>query len=102
MKKSGRSYSTGGIASGPQSGYPAMLHGTEAVVPLPNGRSIPVEIDGGMRGTNNISVNVNMTTGQVDSTSDNAEMIGIGKAIAEAVKNEIEVQQRPGGTLSFY
>jgi len=32
----------GGIASGPESGYPALLHGQEAVVPLPDGKSIPV------------------------------------------------------------
>jgi len=36
----------GGIASGPHSGYTAMLHGTEAVVPLPDGRQIPVEMNG--------------------------------------------------------
>ena len=36
----------GGIASGPKSGYAAMLHGTEAVVPLAGGRSIPVEMTG--------------------------------------------------------
>ena len=35
----------GGIARGPNSGYPATLHGIEAVVPLPNGRSIPVDFD---------------------------------------------------------
>lgn len=34
---------TGGIVSGPKSGYDATLHGTEAVVPLPNGKTIPVE-----------------------------------------------------------
>lgn len=34
----------GGVFNGPQSGYRAVLHGSEAVVPLPNGRSIPVEI----------------------------------------------------------
>ena len=34
---------TGGIVSGPKGGYNAMLHGTEAVVPLPDGRSIPVQ-----------------------------------------------------------
>lgn len=33
----------GGVASGPRNGYQAMLHGTEAVVPLPDGKSIPVE-----------------------------------------------------------
>lgn len=38
-----RSFAGGGIASGPKSGYTAMLHGTEAVVPLPDGKSIPVD-----------------------------------------------------------
>jgi hypothetical protein len=42
----GHGYQYGGIASGPRSGYTAMLHGTEAIVPLPNGRSIPVEMTG--------------------------------------------------------
>jgi hypothetical protein len=37
---------TGGIATGPRSGYNAVLHGTEAVVPLPNGKTIPVEMSG--------------------------------------------------------
>lgn len=36
----------GGISDGPTSGYLAELHGPEAVVPLPNGRSIPVEMRG--------------------------------------------------------
>jgi hypothetical protein len=36
----------GGVVSGPKSGYPTLLHGTEAVVPLPGGRSIPVEMTG--------------------------------------------------------
>jgi muramidase (phage lysozyme) len=38
----GMQFANGGIASGPSSGYQAMLHGTEAVVPLSDGRSIPV------------------------------------------------------------
>jgi len=37
-------YQYGGVASGPKSGYTALLHGTEAVVPLPDNRSIPVEM----------------------------------------------------------
>ncbi|WNL39820.1 phage tail tape measure protein [Halomonas sp. PAMB 3232] len=36
----------GGIASGPDSGYPVELHGTEAVIPLKNG-PIPLQITGG-------------------------------------------------------
>jgi hypothetical protein len=34
----------GGIAKGPESGFNMLLHGTEAVVPLPDNRSIPVNI----------------------------------------------------------
>jgi len=34
----------GGIATGPESGYPATLHGTEAVIPLKNG-AVPVSLD---------------------------------------------------------
>ena len=38
-------FDIGGIASGPTSGFAATLHGTEAVVPLPDNRSIPVSLD---------------------------------------------------------
>ena len=34
---------TGGILSGPMGGYQAMLHGNEAVVPLPDGKTIPMK-----------------------------------------------------------
>lgn len=102
MKSPGyRSYSTGGVSDGPQSGYPAMLHGTEAVVPLPNGRSIPVEMSGGMGG-NNVSVNVNMTTGETSSTGGGEQAYALGRAISTAVQTELEKQQRPGGALSPY
>ena len=40
-------FDEGGIAEGPKSGYPATLHGTEAVVPLSDNRSIPVSMDTG-------------------------------------------------------
>lgn len=38
-------FADGGIASGSKSGFTALLHGTEAVVPLPNGNSIPVDFN---------------------------------------------------------
>jgi hypothetical protein len=38
-------YRDGGIAIGPKSGYEVLLHGTEAVVPLPDGKNIPVKLD---------------------------------------------------------
>jgi len=35
----------GGVSVGPTSGYHELLHGTEAVVPLPDNKSIPVKLD---------------------------------------------------------
>jgi hypothetical protein len=37
-------FAQGGISTGPLSGYQEVLHGTEAVVPLPDNRSIPVTL----------------------------------------------------------
>jgi hypothetical protein len=45
-KMGGGGYRFGGIANGPEEGYEATLHGTEAVVPLPDGRTIPVQMMG--------------------------------------------------------
>ena len=89
---------SGGVYSGSKAGYPAVLHGNEAVVPLPDGKSIPVS--GGMGG--NVTVNVNMTTGETSSESDGADIVSVGQSIAQAVQNELEKQQRPGGMLSPY
>lgn len=88
---------SGGVYSGSRAGYPAVLHGNEAVVPLPDGKSIPVS--GGMGG--NITVNVS-ANGAMSSTSDSGDMYEMGRVIAQAVQNEIENQQRPGGQLSPY
>lgn len=45
-KMGGGGYQYGGIASGPASGYTATLHGTEAIIPLPDGKTVPVEMAG--------------------------------------------------------
>jgi hypothetical protein len=37
-------FADGGIATGSKSGYNANLHGTEAVIPLPDGKSVPVQL----------------------------------------------------------
>ena len=87
----------GGVFSGSNSGYPAMMHGNEAVVPLPDGKSIP--ISGGMGG--NVTVNVSAGGAQT-STSNSGDMYEMGRSIAQAVQNELEKQQRPGGQLSPY
>ena len=52
------SAATGGVLSGPTSGYEAILHGNEAVVPLPDGRTIPVQSKGGGGNGNNASAQI--------------------------------------------
>lgn len=49
--KSAPKFESGGIISGPSSGYPVMLHGTEAIVPLKNNK-FPFGMQGGSTGAN--------------------------------------------------
>ena len=95
----------GGIARGRDAGYPAILHGTEAVVPLPNGKEIPVQMMNGSGQTNNVSVNVNMSGDRVQGESNEAQgqnAAALGRLISGAVQRELQNQQRPGGVLSPY
>ena len=100
MAKGGvmKGYSSGGVATEPTYLVGEGKH-NEAVVPLPDGRSIPVDMKGATGG-NNISVNVNMTTGETSSEGSGDDMYRFGKAVAGAVQTEIQKQQRPGGMLS--
>jgi len=98
-------YSTGGVAKGSTSGYPAILHGTEAVVPLPNGKSIPVEMKSGGQQTNNVTVNVSVDKNGSASSSasgDDSNVENFGRAISKAIQEELSKQQRSGGMLSPY
>ena len=100
-------YRAGGIADGSSSGYPVMLHGREAVVPLPHGDKIPVELRGGGTQQNNVGVTVNInndgsssTTTSADSQENQAN--ALGNTIASVVRRELLNQKRAGGLLSPY
>jgi hypothetical protein len=98
-------FSTGGVAKGREAGYPVMLHGTEAVVPLPNNREIPVQLMGGTGQNNNVTVNLSMDSngaGQQASEQDSQQAGMLGKAIAQAVQKELQNQKRSGGILNPY
>ncbi len=96
-------YSTGGIARGRQAGYPVTLHGTEAVVPLPNKKEIPVDLKGSAGNTNNISISIatDGSTRQEEGSGDNQSR-RLGRVISVAVQDELQRQKRPGGILSPY
>ena len=99
-----RSYRSGGVADGPEAGYPATLHGTEAVVPLGNDKSIPVKMLEGSSGTNNVTVNVTMSDGGAtqDIETEGEKAKAFGESISAAVQQEIVKQQRTGGLLNSY
>ena len=100
--KSMPGYATGGIARGPDSGYPVMMHGAEAIVPLPNNKSIPVDLRGAGQ-QNNVTVNVSVdSNGQAskDTQATNNDSAKLGTMIASAVQKELHNQKRAGGILN--
>lgn len=94
-------YATGGIARGPRSGYPALLHGNEAVVPLPNGKDIPVSLRGA-GASNNVGMTINISRDDSDSTveSDTQEAQILGEKLKMAVQQVLLDEKRAGGMLS--
>jgi len=95
MAKGGiKGYSTGGIATEPT--YLVGEAGPEAVVPLPDGRSIPVDMKGG--GTNNVTINVD-ASGNSSTTGNGEQGKALGIAIQAAVMETLQREQRPGGVL---
>lgn len=94
-----KGYASGGIADGPDSGYNVLMHGREAIVPLPDGDKIPVQLTGKGQGPVNSVINVTVNNeGDVESSAE--ESTALGEAIQMAVTREISEQQRPGGLLS--
>ncbi len=82
-------FSEGGIATGPSSGYPAMLHGTEAIVPLSGGRSIPVEINGATGGGGN-TFNITVNAGGITDRTDKRQLAReIGNMIQQEMSRSI-------------
>ena len=94
-----KGYASGGIADGPQSGYNVLMHGREAIVPLPDGDKIPVQLTGKGQGPVNSVINVTVNN-EGDTETSEEESSALGEAIQMAVTREISEQQRPGGLLS--
>lgn len=91
-----RRYARGGVANSPQLAMFGEGAMPEAYVPLPDGRSIPVTMQGG---GGDVVVNVNVESGSTTVQSqDGAGQLG--RLIAGAVKAELINQKRPGGLLA--
>jgi hypothetical protein len=105
-------YANGGIIT-PRDGLsgvvkqPTYLVGegryNEAVVPLPNGRAIPVQMHGGGDSQqNNVTVNVSVEGGQTSSEGNGERAQRLGQMVSSAVQKELMAQKQPGGLLSKY
>ena len=95
-----KGYAHGGIADGPEAGYMAKLHGREAVVPLGNDRSIPVDLAGAMGNIVNVTVNMNGQQSNTSVTGGEGQMQGLGRAIGGLVQQHLQQEMRPGGLLN--
>jgi tape measure domain-containing protein len=95
-----QAFATGGIVKGPTLGLVGEGRFNEAVVPLPDGKSIPVELgkDGGNQIISNITITIN--DGKAQSSSSGGGSSEFGKRMESAVKQVIVNELRPGGVLS--
>jgi phage-related minor tail protein len=91
---------TGGIVNKPTTALIGEGGMNEAVVPLPNGKAIPVDMRGAT-GAGNITSNVtvNVSTDGETSSSDPTGAAKLGKAIDTAVRKVILDERRSGGLL---
>jgi hypothetical protein len=92
-------YASGGIANSPQLALYGEGSRPEAFVPLPDGRRIPVAMQGGGGGSTNVTVNVD-ASGNASVQGDQAQAKQLGVAVSAAVQAELVKQQRPGGILA--
>jgi hypothetical protein len=101
-----RAFASGGAVTKPTLGLVGEGKYNEAVVPLPDGKSIPV-IGATGAPENNITVNVTVDSdgnassdAQGGMNSDQGKQLGY--MVSQAVQAELVNQQRPGGLLSSY
>lgn len=91
-----KTYARGGIANSPQLAMFGEGSMPEAYVPLPDGRRIPVAMQGG-GGGNTINVSVDAKGTQVQGNAGQGE--ALARAVAQAVQAELIRQKRPGGLI---
>jgi hypothetical protein len=93
-----KTYARGGIANSPQLAMFGEGSMPEAYVPLPDGRRIPVAMQGGSGGNTVVNVSVDAKGSSVQGNSGQGEQLG--RVIAQAVQAELVKQRRPGGILA--
>jgi lambda family phage tail tape measure protein len=98
-----RAYARGGIANSPQAAIFGEGSTPEAFVPLPDGRRIPVAMQGGGAGGTSVVVNVNIQSdgsAEENSKAQNQQGKALGELISSTVKQTLIQEKRPGGLLA--
>lgn len=97
-------FASGGVVNKPTPALIGEGKYNEAVVPLPNGKAIPVQMNGAGQ-NNNVTVNVAIDGNGNASTNmqqDSQQAGNLGALIARAVQQELQNQKRSGGILNPY
>lgn len=94
-------FATGGIVTGPTLGLVGEGRYNEAIVPLPDGRSIPVDLGGasGAGGDISTSIVVNVSNGQASSEVSGSQGNQLARELEGAVRQVILKETRPGGII---
>jgi hypothetical protein len=97
-------FAKGGISMGPRSGYLAELHGPEAVVPLPDGKTIPVNLQGSLENSKmfdtlksdmgNMMSQVRDVLNIVSQKMDNAHIASLMDEMVRAQKSSVDIQEK--------
>lgn len=96
-----RQFANGGIVTGPTLGLVGEGRYNEAVIPLPDGKSVPVQLSGGDGGSQiNSNITVNVSNGQAQSNATGSNSSELGRKLEGAVKQVIVGELRPGGLLA--
>jgi tape measure domain-containing protein len=97
----GGAFGSGGITSGSQLALIGEGRYNEAVVPLPDGRSIPVKMNdlAGKFGNTNVSITFN-SNGSAEVNTDGAQ--AFAQMATNVFYNLVAKEKRPGGTLNGY
>jgi tape measure domain-containing protein len=94
-------FANGGVVTGPTLGLVGEGRYNEAVIPLPDGKSVPVQLSGGDGGNQmNTNITVNVSNGQAQSNATGSNSSELGRKIEGAVKQVIVGELRPGGLLA--
>jgi tape measure domain-containing protein len=94
-------FANGGVVTGPTLGMVGEGRYNEAVIPLPDGKSVPVQLSGGDGGNQvNTNITVNVSNGQAQSNATGSNSSELGRKLEGAVKQVIVGELRPGGLLA--